>query len=110
MTSAPVAAIPESAEGLVRRAVRGDQAAFARIVRLHHADMVRVCFVVAGDMDAAEEAVAAAWPIAWRRLGTLREPDRLRPVAVLRRGERGPPDPAAIPAPQRHGDPGHRRR
>ena len=79
MTSAPVAAIPESAEGLVRRAARGDQAAFARIVRMHHADMVRVCFVVAGDMDAAEEAVAAAWPIAWRRLGTLREPERLRP-------------------------------
>jgi RNA polymerase sigma-70 factor (ECF subfamily) len=65
--------------GLVERAVRGDQAAFADVVRLHHADMIRVCYVVAGDAAIAEEAVAAAWPIAWRRLASLREPERLRP-------------------------------
>ena len=109
MTSAPVAAIPESAEGLVRRAVRGDQAAFARIVRLHHADMVRVCFVVAGDMDAAEEAVAAAWPIAWRRLGSLRDPTGFGPGCAPSPPTRSD-SPAATPAPQRRGDPGHRRR
>lgn len=72
----------EPLAGLVDRAARGDEAAFARIVRLHHADMTRVCFVVCGDADLAEEAVAAAWPIAWKRLGSLREPDRLRPWLV----------------------------
>lgn len=66
-------------EGLVRLAVGGDEAAFTQIVQRHHEDMVRVSFVVAGDYDIAEEAVASAWPIVWRRLGSLREPDRLRP-------------------------------
>jgi len=79
MTSAPAALIDESVDGLVRRAVRGDERAFAEIVRQYHADMVRVCFVVGGDLDLAEEAVAAAWPIAWKRLPSLREPERLRP-------------------------------
>lgn len=69
----------EAPDGLIRLAVRGDEAAFARIVRLHHVDMTRVCFVVCGDQDLAEEAVAAAWPIVWKKLGSLREPDRLRP-------------------------------
>src|SRR4051812_10542821 len=41
--------------------------------------MVRVSYVVSGSLDVAEEAVASAWPIVWKRLGSLREPDRLRP-------------------------------
>ena len=71
--------VSETSEGLVRLAVDGDEAAFATIVRRHHEDMVRVSFVVCGDYDLAEEAVAAAWPNVWRRLRSLREPDRLRP-------------------------------
>ena len=73
---------PDGRAGLVARAARGDAAAFAAIVRLHDADMTRVCFVICGDLDLAEEAVAEAWPIAWRKLGTLREPERLRPWLV----------------------------
>ncbi len=68
-----------SLEGLVRLAAAGDDAAFAAIVRRHHVDMVRVAFLVAGDADIAEDATASAWPIAWKRLRSLREPDRLRP-------------------------------
>lgn len=79
MVSVPAAGATGSTSDLVERAVRGDEAAFAEVVRLHHRDMVRVCFVVVGDMAIADEAVAAAWPIAWRRLSSLREPDRLRP-------------------------------
>ena len=67
---------------LVRSAAAGDEAAFTRIVAAHHADMVRVSFVVCGDADLADEAVGAAWLIAWRKLGDLREPDRLRPWLV----------------------------
>ncbi len=75
-----------SAEDPIERAValasRGDEAAFAHIVQAHHADMTRVCFAICGDLDLADEAVQAAWPIAWRKLGTLHDPARLRPWLV----------------------------
>ena len=79
MTSIAAQAAGDSLEGLVSLAVRGDEVAFATIVRRHHVDMVRVAYLVAGDPDIAEDAVAAAWPIVWRRLSSLREPERLRP-------------------------------
>ena len=63
-------------------AVAGDDAAFARIVAAHHEDMRRVCVVVCGDEAIAEDAVHAAWSIAWRKLGAVREPARLRPWLV----------------------------
>jgi len=67
---------------IVRLAADGDEAAFTRIVAAHHDDLVRVSYVVCGDADLADEAVAAAWLIAWRKLRDLREPDRLRPWLV----------------------------
>jgi RNA polymerase sigma-70 factor, ECF subfamily len=68
----------DAAASLVERAAAGDEAAFARIVAAHHDAMARVAFIVTGDLDLADEAVAAAWALAWRRLRSLREPDRLR--------------------------------
>lgn len=68
--------------GAVALAVAGDEVAFARIIRAHHDDMTRVCFVICGDLDLADEAVQAAWPIIWRKLGSLRDPSRLRPWLV----------------------------
>ena len=62
----------------ITAAADGDEAAFARIVAAYHDDMVRVCQVITRDTDAANDAVQEAWSIAWRRLKTLREPDRLR--------------------------------
>jgi RNA polymerase sigma-70 factor (ECF subfamily) len=44
--------------------------------------MRRVCVVIAGDETIADDAVAAAWSIAWRKLGSLRDPARLRPWLV----------------------------
>jgi RNA polymerase sigma-70 factor (ECF subfamily) len=41
--------------------------------------MARISYLVSGSLDLAEDAVQAAWAIAWRRLGTLRDPARLRP-------------------------------
>jgi RNA polymerase sigma-70 factor, ECF subfamily len=81
MTSIP-SQLDESLANAVAQATAGDEAAFARIVRAHHADMTRVCFVICGDLDLADEAVGAAWSIAWRKLGSLRDPDRLRPWLV----------------------------
>lgn len=67
---------------VVESAATGDEVAFARIVAAHHADMTRVSFVVCGDLDIAHEAVQAAWPIAWRKLRSLRDPARLRPWLI----------------------------
>lgn len=78
MITLDAAGVAPSSEGLIRLALGGDEAAFATIVRQQHAEMTRVCYVVTGDMTIAEDAVAAAWPIVWRRLGSLREPERLR--------------------------------
>jgi RNA polymerase sigma-70 factor (ECF subfamily) len=73
----------DDAAGLMRLAADGDELAFARIVDAHHADMTSVCFVVTGgDAELTEEAVQSAWPIAWRKLGTVRDPSRLRPWLV----------------------------
>ena len=58
---------------LVAQAASGDEVAFARIVAMYHDDMARVCFVVCRDVDLAQEAAHAAWPIAWRKLGALRD-------------------------------------
>ena len=63
----------------VADAAAGDADALARIVGAHHDDMARICFVICGDADMAQDAVQAAWPIAWRKLGSLRDPAALRP-------------------------------
>jgi RNA polymerase sigma factor (sigma-70 family) len=65
-------------EERLQRALAGDESAFRWIVETYSGDMAQVCLVVVGDLELADEAVAAAWPIAWRKLGSLREPDRLR--------------------------------
>jgi RNA polymerase sigma-70 factor, ECF subfamily len=63
----------------VADAAAGDVDALARIVGAHHDDMARLAFVICGDQDLAQDAVQAAWPVAWRKLGTLRDPGSLRP-------------------------------
>jgi RNA polymerase sigma-70 factor (ECF subfamily) len=70
------------AAATIADAAAGDTVAFARIVAAHHDDMARVCFVICGDQEMAQDAVQAAWPIAWRNLGSLREPGQLRPWLV----------------------------
>jgi RNA polymerase sigma-70 factor (ECF subfamily) len=67
------------AGAVIERAAEGDEVAFARIVAAHHEDMARIAFLVSGDLDVAADAQQAAWAIAWRRLGTLRDPARLKP-------------------------------
>jgi RNA polymerase sigma-70 factor (ECF subfamily) len=63
---------------VVRAAAGGDAAAFTRIVSTHHAEMVRVAFVVLGEPELAQDAVQSAWSIVWRRLATHRETSSLR--------------------------------
>ncbi len=66
----------------VSQAASGDEAAFARLIAQHHEPMVRAAYVVVGDVELAREAAQAAWVIAWKRLPSLREPDRVRPWLV----------------------------
>ena len=72
----------EDQAGTVARAARGEVAALAEIVARHHADMARVCAVICEDADVADDAVQSAWPVVWQRLGTLRDPARLRPWLI----------------------------
>ena len=65
-------------DGVVAGARAGDEAAFTRLVAAYHADMLRVAFVITGDADVASDAAQLAWQTAWRKLGHLREPDRIR--------------------------------
>jgi RNA polymerase sigma-70 factor (ECF subfamily) len=66
----------------VERAIAGDELAFARIVAAYHLDLVRVAFVICGDEELAEDAAQAAWWIAWRKLASLRDHDRVKPWLV----------------------------
>jgi RNA polymerase sigma-70 factor (ECF subfamily) len=65
--------------GSVAAAAEGDEIAFGRIVAAYHDDMCRVCTYITGDEQLAEDAVQTAWSTAWQKLGSLREPERLRP-------------------------------
>ena len=79
MIASSVTIDSEGAGPIIQRAIAGDEVAFARIIADHHEDMARVAYLVTGSLDLAEDAVQAAWAIAWRRLGSLRDPARLRP-------------------------------
>ncbi len=68
--------------GIVESAAGGDAVAFGRIVAAHDDEMYRICVAVGRDPVVAADAVQSAWSIAWRKLGTLRQPERLRPWLV----------------------------
>ena len=63
---------------LVRAAAMGDEAAFTELVARHHRDLLRVAYVVCRDAALAEDAAQAAWAIAWRRIGDVRDPEQIR--------------------------------
>jgi RNA polymerase sigma-70 factor (ECF subfamily) len=68
--------------GLLAAAAAGDEIAFRRIIAENHDDMRRVAAHVTGDRGLAEEATQAAWLIAWKRLGNVRDEAHLRPWLV----------------------------
>jgi RNA polymerase sigma factor (sigma-70 family) len=63
-------------------AAAGDDIAFGSIVAAHQNEMYSICVVVCRDRLMAEEAVQAAWSIAWKKLGSVRQPERLRPWLI----------------------------
>lgn len=67
---------------MLASATAGDEFAFRRIIAAHHDDMRRVCLAISGDHAITEEAVQAAWLVAWKKLAKVRSPDQLRPWLV----------------------------
>jgi RNA polymerase sigma-70 factor, ECF subfamily len=65
-------------DATLRAAASGDEQALAQLIAAHHSPMVRAAFVVTGDAATAREAAQNAWSIAWSRLGTVRDPARIR--------------------------------
>ena len=63
---------------LVQAAATGDEGAFTELVSRHHQDMLRVAYVICRDPSLAEDAAQAAWAIAWRRLGDVKDPTHVR--------------------------------
>lgn len=79
-------AMTEAVRGELHRSIAsaasGDEVAFGRIVAEHHDHMRRVCRFITRDDGLADDAVQGAWHIAWRKLGSLRDPARLRPWLI----------------------------
>jgi RNA polymerase sigma factor (sigma-70 family) len=50
------------------------QAAFARLVEAHHADLVRLAYVICGDRELAADVAQSTWQAAWSQLEKLRVP------------------------------------
>ena len=63
---------------LVQAAATGDEAAFTELVSRHHRDLLRVAYVICRDASLAEDSAQAAWAIAWRRMGQVKDPDQIR--------------------------------
>jgi RNA polymerase sigma-70 factor (ECF subfamily) len=61
---------------LVRRAQRGDEEAFAALVPPTAHRLLGVAYRILRDADLAEDATQQALLIAWRKLPTLRDPNR----------------------------------
>jgi RNA polymerase sigma factor (sigma-70 family) len=44
--------------------------------------MYRVCVAICRDQSMAADAVQSAWAIAWRKLASVRDPERVRPWLI----------------------------
>jgi len=56
-----------------------DRDAFTDLVHAHHLALVRTCYVVVGDLEAARDAVQSTWLRLWREPPALRDSSKLRP-------------------------------
>jgi RNA polymerase sigma factor (sigma-70 family) len=75
----PVEGRPPAEGELVLRAQRGDDGAFAELVRPHEEVAFRLAYVIAGSAAEAEDAVQDALVKAWRALGRFRRGSPFRP-------------------------------
>jgi RNA polymerase sigma-70 factor, ECF subfamily len=70
---------PLEERDLVLRAQRGDESAFAELVRAHQEIAFRVAFLITGIPSEAEDAAQDGFVKAWRALGRFRSGEPWRP-------------------------------
>ncbi len=63
---------------LVQQAQRGDRVAADRLVADHNNCVRSAVYAVTGRVDVVDDIAQQVWTRVWERLGTLREPSRLR--------------------------------
>lgn len=68
--------------GYVESAAAGDEYAFAHIIAELHDQVFGICMIVCRDRQMAEESAQSTWSQVWRKLRSVRKPDRLRPWVV----------------------------
>lgn len=71
---APGGSTPET---LLERIAQGDHVAFTELVEAHDRDMVRLCFLISGDIEVARDATQNAWHKLWSNPPTLRDGTKL---------------------------------
>jgi RNA polymerase sigma-70 factor (ECF subfamily) len=69
----------EADEGLVRKAQKGDRAAFEELVRRTSRLVFARLYLGTGDRHRAEDLLQETWLCAYRSLGRLKDPTALRP-------------------------------
>jgi RNA polymerase sigma-70 factor (ECF subfamily) len=67
----------KSASPVWRGASSTDRDAFRDLVATYDARVNRVCLAVCGDPDVAADAAQQTWCTVWRKLGSVRDEDRL---------------------------------
>jgi RNA polymerase sigma factor (sigma-70 family) len=73
-----MAAVFENDVTLVARSVGGDRPAFAQIVSRYQSLVCSVAYSATGSVSRSEDVAQETFLAAWRNLGELREPERLR--------------------------------
>ena len=63
---------------LLKASLKGDHDAFARIVRRYQALVCAITYSATGDLATSEDLAQETFLAAWKGLGSLREPSRLR--------------------------------
>lgn len=64
---------------LVAATLAGDRRAFGRIVERYQRLLCSLAYSATGELSVSEDIAQEAFVDAWRQLGTLREPEKLRP-------------------------------
>jgi RNA polymerase sigma-70 factor (ECF subfamily) len=68
----------QQGKNTVSLAAGRDRAAFTALVATYQPDLLRVCYVILGDVTLSEDATQTAWMKAWRKLDQLRDPSKVR--------------------------------
>jgi RNA polymerase sigma-70 factor (ECF subfamily) len=78
MEGAVLAPHLDATNGGLGRAAQAENPMFSALVTAHHADLLRVSYVILGDSHLAEDAAQSAWLKAWTKFDQLRDHGKVR--------------------------------